>query len=173
MTDTVLRAYINHPFNSYSFIGHLFCLVFLLPCMQPFLSWFFCADSSLSHFLISLSLSFLNIVEPWGSDLDFFCFLYTLSPLVTSPNIMALNTLLDFFPGSPVVKTLCFQCRGHGFNPWSGNWDPLCCTVRPKNKKELVVSGRSWRGRQEGETLKMQGSPGLIVWGSQWTQWAG
>ena len=63
MTDTVLRAYINHPFNSYSFIGHLFCLVFLLPCMQPFLSWFFVvvvvfADSSLSHFLISLSLFF-------------------------------------------------------------------------------------------------------------------
>ena len=28
---------------------------------------------------------------------------------------------LRHFPGSPVVKTLCFQCRGHGFNPWSGN----------------------------------------------------
>ena len=25
------------------------------------------------------------------------------------------------FPGGPVVKTLCFQCRGHGFNPWWGN----------------------------------------------------
>ena len=25
------------------------------------------------------------------------------------------------FPGSPVVKTLSFQCRGHGFNPWLGN----------------------------------------------------
>ena len=25
------------------------------------------------------------------------------------------------FPGCPVVKTLCFQCRGCGFNPWSGN----------------------------------------------------
>ena len=25
------------------------------------------------------------------------------------------------FPGSPVVKTPCFYCRGHGFNPWSGN----------------------------------------------------
>ena len=23
------------------------------------------------------------------------------------------------FPGGPVVKTLCFQCRGHGFDPWS------------------------------------------------------
>ena len=26
------------------------------------------------------------------------------------------------FPGGPVVKTLCFQCRGHGFDPcWGKN----------------------------------------------------
>ena len=25
------------------------------------------------------------------------------------------------FPGGPVVKTLLSQCRGHGFNPLSGN----------------------------------------------------
>ena len=25
------------------------------------------------------------------------------------------------FPGSPVVKTLNFQCREHGFNSWSGS----------------------------------------------------
>ena len=25
------------------------------------------------------------------------------------------------FPGGPVVKTLCFHCRGCGFNPSSGN----------------------------------------------------
>ena len=25
------------------------------------------------------------------------------------------------FPGGPVVRTLHFHCRGHGFNPWSGN----------------------------------------------------
>ena len=24
------------------------------------------------------------------------------------------------FPGGPVVKTLCFQCQGHGFDPWLG-----------------------------------------------------
>ena len=23
--------------------------------------------------------------------------------------------------GNPGVKTLRFQCRGHGFDPWSGN----------------------------------------------------
>ena len=25
------------------------------------------------------------------------------------------------FPGGPVVKTALFPCRGHGFDPWSGN----------------------------------------------------
>ena len=25
------------------------------------------------------------------------------------------------FPGGPVVKTQCFQCRGSGFNPWLEN----------------------------------------------------
>ena len=25
------------------------------------------------------------------------------------------------FPGGPVVKTLCFHCRGRRFDPWSGN----------------------------------------------------
>ena len=25
------------------------------------------------------------------------------------------------FPGGPMVKTLRFQCRGCGFDPWSGN----------------------------------------------------
>ena len=24
------------------------------------------------------------------------------------------------FPGGPVARTLCFQCRGPGFDPWSG-----------------------------------------------------
>ena len=25
------------------------------------------------------------------------------------------------FPGGPVVKTPCFHCRGHGFDPWLGH----------------------------------------------------
>ena len=35
------------------------------------------------------------------------------------------------FPGGPVVKTPHFQCRGHGFSPWWGNWDPTCHVVDP------------------------------------------
>ena len=31
------------------------------------------------------------------------------------------RTIERGFPGGPVAKTLCSQCRGPGFNPWSGN----------------------------------------------------
>ena len=29
------------------------------------------------------------------------------------------------FSGGPVIKTPCSQCRGHGFDPWSGNYGPV------------------------------------------------
>ena len=32
------------------------------------------------------------------------------------------------FPGGSVAKTLCFQCRGPGFKPWSGNKIPCAVT---------------------------------------------
>ena len=38
------------------------------------------------------------------------------------------------FPDGLVVKTLCFCCRGCGFDPWSDNWGPACCVVQPKKK---------------------------------------
>ena len=31
------------------------------------------------------------------------------------------KTKIRDFPGGPVVKTLCFHCRGQGFDPWLGN----------------------------------------------------
>ena len=31
------------------------------------------------------------------------------------------NEIMGEFPGSPVVRTLFFHCRGPGFNPWLGN----------------------------------------------------
>ena len=31
------------------------------------------------------------------------------------------NTDSGNFPGGPVAKTLSYQCRWPGFNPWSGN----------------------------------------------------
>ena len=41
------------------------------------------------------------------------------------------------FPGSPAVKTPRFQCRGRGFDPWSGNsWREL---KKKKKEREAVV----------------------------------
>ena len=31
------------------------------------------------------------------------------------------------FPGGPMAKTPRSQCRGLGFDPWSGNYDPTRC----------------------------------------------
>ena len=42
------------------------------------------------------------------------------------------------FPGSPVVKTLHFQCRGHGFDHWLETKDPTKDAVwcRKQTKKQ-------------------------------------
>ena len=44
------------------------------------------------------------------------------------------------FPSGPVVKSLCFQCRGHRFNPWLRNSDPTCCVVQQKKKKRICLA---------------------------------
>ena len=36
------------------------------------------------------------------------------------------------FPGGPVVKILCFQCKGSWFDPWLENWDLTCHMAEPK-----------------------------------------
>ena len=42
--------------------------------------------------------------------------------LVSNTDDVSLKLLsLGDFPGGPVVKTLQFQCKGHRFDPWSGN----------------------------------------------------
>ena len=71
-----------------------------------------------------------------------------------------IKTLWRAFPGGPVVKIPCFQCRGLGFNPWPGNEDPTCHVVRPKDAKQTLVGvqGRSARGLAVLSYLVMSGS---------------
>ena len=48
------------------------------------------------------------------------------------------------FPCGPVIKALCFHCRGNGFAPWSGNYDDKCQGERgialelQKGKRDLI-----------------------------------
>ena len=44
------------------------------------------------------------------------------------------------FPGDPVVRAPCFHCRGHGFDPCSGNWVPTSRAVWPKKKKKKACA---------------------------------
>ena len=46
------------------------------------------------------------------------------------------------FPGGPLVKTPCFQCRRHGFDPCSGSEHPACHVVWPEEKKIIETSGK-------------------------------
>ena len=36
------------------------------------------------------------------------------------------------FPGDPVAKTPCFQCRGHAFDPWPGKFHMPCSQEKKK-----------------------------------------
>ena len=57
------------------------------------------------------------------------------------------------FSGGPMVKTLRSQCKGHRFNPWSGNKEPTSCTVRKEGRKERKRKRerkRRERQRREG-----------------------
>ena len=55
------------------------------------------------------------------------------------------------FPGSPVVGTLYFHCRGYGFDLWTGNYDPTYSTAKGKKqtkKKALVIFREILRCRE-------------------------
>ena len=43
------------------------------------------------------------------------------------------------FPGSPVVKTLCFHCKMCGLNPWLGNKIPHALHHSQKLKKKKKI----------------------------------
>ena len=47
-------------------------------------------------------------------------------------SVMVKNGGSTDFPGSPVVKTMCSQSRGHGFKSWLGNKNPTCPAMEPK-----------------------------------------
>ena len=81
------------------------------------------------------------------------------------------------FPGGPVVRTPCFHCREHRFNPWSGNYNPANCDVWPKkNRRNSITFSRpkcsapqQWRGcvdRMSWGGKLGRALMGILGWGS-------
>ena len=57
------------------------------------------------------------------------------------------------FPGSPVAKTLRFQCKGPRFDPWLGNWIPHATA------KSLHAATKTWHSQINNlKFLKDQGN---------------
>ena len=52
------------------------------------------------------------------------------------------SSITGEFPGGPVVRTPCFHCREHRFNPWSGNYNPANWDVWPKKNISNSITFR-------------------------------
>ena len=80
------------------------------------------------------------------------------------------------FPGGPVVKTLCFHCRGNGFDPSSG--EIRSCMPQDVAKKTPKKSNtKTWGLREErcvatGDKLVYAFLPISFVLGTQVTMTA-
>ena len=77
----------------------------------------------------------------------------TLSTISASGLTLEMTVIWDF-PGGPVVKSLRFQCRGRGFDPWWGTKIPHA--ERPKTKERNdsslpVPEGTHLWKREEGK----------------------
>ena len=59
--------------------------------------------------------------------------------IVCSIKMIIMKSMRDF-PGGPVVKTPCFQCRAPGFDPWSGNYIPHAITKSPRAAAKIQCS---------------------------------
>ena len=63
------------------------------------------------------------------------------------------------FPGCPVAKNPLFHCRGHRFNPWLGNEDPICVAKSKQTNKQGTTEKELFR-----KVLSKLGSPcGSVV----------
>ena len=69
------------------------------------------------HLLTEIFLAIPKLFAPTRYSLT-----HRLSTRATHPSHLGHFKIADGdFPCGPVVKTPCSQCRGHGFDPWSGN----------------------------------------------------
>ena len=55
------------------------------------------------------------------------------------------------FPGASMVRTLYFHCRGHRFDPWSGNYNKIPhASVKKQEKRNGYDVGGGGPQRDKG-----------------------
>ena len=64
------------------------------------------------------------------------------------------------FPGSPMVDTLCFQCRGNEFDPWIGKipcrraGQPTPVFLPGESQGQRSLAGSGPQGCKESDTTE-------------------
>ena len=116
--------------SSFTFIKRLFSSLLSFPLIQIVSLWF--------HNEILRNKTQYSFCMPQTTDLQLIILLYhacMLKILIEErgrkkPGRYWEEVEVDFkhllhngwdYPGGPVAKTLCFQCRGHGLDPWLWN----------------------------------------------------
>ena len=83
---------------------------------------------------IPRSLGISNVTRDMGK----WRHLYFISESINYSNLLKVRN--GDFSGGPVAKTLCCQWRGHGFDPWSGNYIPHAATKTQCSQKKKKKS---------------------------------
>ena len=75
-------------------------------------------------------------------------FVFPNASLKSQRRVSPVKILAKAFLGSPVVRTLCFHCREHGFHPWSGKLHGTATKTEGKKKKipakEQIIKYKKW-----------------------------
>lgn len=80
------------------------------------------------------------------------------------PSLWRLISIRVGFPGSPMIKTLPFQCRGYGFSPWLGNQDATGCVAQTIKKIKINIFQATLSFRNFLHPL--QGKSHILLWRS-------
>ena len=142
-------------------------------CIEPGLAICFTYDN------IHVSMLFSQIIPPLPSPTE---------SKSLGNHFLEANSDLDF-PGSPMVKTLCFQCKECRFNPWFGelrSYMPHGTTKKKKKKKSkargfpggFVVKNPPVNAGDVGSIPGLRRSPGgdmatrssVLAWEIPWTE---
>ena len=118
-------AYVNQHTSGHRW--ELICEnVYMFPYYLLHWNWFICVNRNICKFWVNR----LRYIGALRTAYDH----RTVSSKLQWRELKNQGTSLAFIP---VVKILCFHCRRHGFDPWSGNKDHTCCMAPdpPKRKK--------------------------------------
>ena len=124
LATSILLAHKIIQDNGIDLFGTLFSILFPILVLFPL-----------------FALGFLGAADVKLFGMLGICFSFKEVMLVFTISLLKRHLLQDF-PGGPAAKTLHSQCRGPGFDPWSGNYIPQASTRSSSAKQPKILHSR-------------------------------